>query len=183
MNEELRKKSLGFTLIEVLVVMGITMLLTTMAIVYNRGSESRFAVASDQSAIAVSINRAKSLTLGRSGTPDIPSGMEVCAFGIHFDGNNNRFTIYQDLEPENNCSKPNNQYTFDGTQLETIRSVDLDPRVEFNFSGTRDVAFKPPFLEAVSSSSFPVRVDLISTDGITEQSLIIESSGRVVFDQ
>ena len=175
----------GFTLAEVLVVMGITIVLTSLAMAYGRGSESRLALTTEQVNVAVAVNRAKSLTLGRMKMPDTPPGWDVCAFGVHFDPTTipHRFIIFQDIEPEGSCSKASNQYTYGGSggeANETVKIAELNSQVRFDFTEKKEFAFLPPFLEAVSPEDLPLEIGLITLDGKSEGKIIITEFGRVV---
>jgi prepilin-type N-terminal cleavage/methylation domain-containing protein len=73
----------GFTLLEMLVVIGITTLLSVVAISYTKIGQNGVALTVETSKIAELILQAKELAINTYGTTE--SGAKACAFGVHFD--------------------------------------------------------------------------------------------------
>lgn len=149
----------GFTLIEMIVVIGITIFLTSMTLLYNRSSEGQVALFKDESVVVGVLNRAKALALQKykQGT------VSACAFGVFFDAQAGSFLIFQDLDTDgdlgNGCG--NGEYDV-SNQNEQIETFALDRRVEFfDFSSKTSsltILFQPPYLEATKHGTLGLRV-------------------------
>jgi prepilin-type N-terminal cleavage/methylation domain-containing protein len=73
----------GFTLLEMLVVIGITTLLSVVAIGYSKAGQNEVALTVETSKIAEVVLQAKELAINTYGVTQ--SGSKACAFGVHFD--------------------------------------------------------------------------------------------------
>ena len=74
----------GFTLIEMLVVIGITTLLSVVAIGYSKAGQNEVALTVETSKVAELILQAKALAINTyGGTSD--GNTRICAFGVHFE--------------------------------------------------------------------------------------------------
>lgn len=71
----------GFTLIEVIVVIAITAMLSSFLILYNSNSRQRIALFVEQAKIAQTLQRAKSISLSKYAVP----GDSSCGYGVRFD--------------------------------------------------------------------------------------------------
>lgn len=69
----------GFTLIEVLVVIGITSLLAGIILTYSSSSRDRVALQVEQARLSQTIAKAKSLTVSTYNDPVVP-----CGYGVRF---------------------------------------------------------------------------------------------------
>lgn len=122
----------GFTLVEVLVVLGVTLILSSVLIVYSRASESQIILIREQAKVASSILRAKNLAMHAYN-----SSATLCGYGVHFDGIGN-YIIFRDLA--NDCSVSDNRYGA-GEDFERNK---IDQRIRFSQIGVSDVLFIPP---------------------------------------
>ena len=155
------EKEQGFTLLELLVVMSITVALAAMVLGYSRESSNQLALASTESKILSLINRAKFLSIetyfggGRSGD------QRICAYGVKVDTFKREMFIFQDLSSTGNCpgdsdgsytesySKnqderlygelnevklENTALTFGETDLEEVIFIPPDPQTKINNS-------------------------------------------------
>jgi prepilin-type N-terminal cleavage/methylation domain-containing protein len=82
----------GFTLVEMLVVIGITTLLSAIAIGYSKIGQNEVALSVETSKIAELILQAKELAINTYGTTT--SGARACAFGVHLDLNTQTYTLF-----------------------------------------------------------------------------------------
>lgn len=74
----------GFTLLEMLVVIGITTLLAAVAITYSKVGQDETALTVETSKIAEVILQAKELAINTYGAT-ATGGYKACGFGVHFD--------------------------------------------------------------------------------------------------
>jgi prepilin-type N-terminal cleavage/methylation domain-containing protein len=131
-------KRKGFTLIEMLVTLGIITALSAMILVYSRKSESVSNLIREGNHIAFEIRRAQNqamLMLQQD------SGSEkICGWGIYIDTNTpEQFLLFKDL-CEEGTSKGNEKYN-DGEEVEIIS---LLKRVEIFYSNVSSITFIPP---------------------------------------
>lgn len=174
MGKNQKRKLAGFSLLEVIVVIGITILLSTIAVTYNRSNERQLRIFRSQSEIVGVINRARALALERFDEP--VEGMELCGVGVRFDNSNN-FYIFRDIESPDNCLDSDRSYS--GGE-EDFESFELGPQVEFvgdDIDGL-EVLFISPHLDVVSSRSFPVEIEISSPD-TNNAKIFISAVGQV----
>ncbi|MEK7608824.1 MAG: prepilin-type N-terminal cleavage/methylation domain-containing protein [Patescibacteria group bacterium] len=87
MSKSLRRK--GFTLIETLIVIAITALLSSFVLTYTSTSREQVALYIEQSKLSQTVLRAKSLTLSTYNQPTIP-----CGYGVSIDAPTNTYTLF-----------------------------------------------------------------------------------------
>ncbi len=171
----------GYSLIEVLVVVGITIILSGVILAYNRSSEKQIVLYRDQALIIGLLNRAKSLTAQKLNIPGTPTEIP-CAFGLHFDEASNIFYLFQDLGPSD-CDTPRT-YSFDGaSSKELLETFSLDSRLEFlNIqSGGFDVMFIAPDLNIATtlSTGFPLTITIQVLGSTLQAPINIFSAGQI----
>lgn len=171
----------GYSLVEVLVVVGVTIFLSGLILAYNRSSEKQVVLYRDQAVIIGLLNRAKSLAAQRYNAAG--SSTEVpCAFGLHFDEASNKFILFQDIGP-GSCDVPRT-VGFDGVSpLEEIESFSLDRKLEFvNVpEGGFDIMFISPDLNVSTTltSGFPLSVILRVVGDTLQAPITISSAGQI----
>ena len=143
---------------EILVVIGITSLLSGVLFIYNRTGEKQLALFREQAKIINVILKAKSLALNTYAKQGAP-----CAYGFHIEKNIStnewEFRIFRDLDASGSTAKcsdtaqnggPDNVYT---PLAQTPNPEDLDPPIiekldkSLNFTeplGLTDITFTPP---------------------------------------
>lgn len=174
-------KNKGFSLVEVMVVVGITVLLSGIILSYNRSSEERIIVSREHSLIVGLLNRAKVLTLQRYKNPD-GGEFEVCGFGLFIEAGG-RVTLYEDLG-RGGCGEGfDNDYRFTPDSSEVMEVANLDARV--SLLGIPevglDLVFVPPDLRVRSSaSSFPVTIEVVGKASGFKSVLGVSSVGQIV---
>ncbi len=183
LSERTRNRE-GFTLLEVMLTVAITMILSGTMLAYNRSGENQIAVFKDQAVMVGIINRAKALTQQRLNVP------LACAFGIHIDGGASRaFQIFADKRTlaGDPCVSPTGTYALGidfryGGPNELISSYELDPRSKFTdvpVSGL-NVVFIPPDLTVTSSVSLPTTFKISDESGSNIISTTITTGGQIV---
>lgn len=93
----------GFTIVEVLVVLGVTSLLASIIITYTGSSRNRVLLSVEEAKIAQSILGAKSLSVATYNRPDIP-----CGYGMVFDYAGNSYSTF----------------SYDAPQCDSIQVID-----------------------------------------------------------
>jgi len=137
----------AFSLIEVLVVISITALLTSMAVAYSRTSGRQVSLFTEQARVAGVLNRAKSLALNQYSTVGINP---VCGVGVLFNdlSSPHRLVIFADASCDN---------AYDVDEEIAEEAYDLGPHVEIQAPlGQAYVVFKLPYLEVVPASGLTV---------------------------
>jgi len=171
----------GYSLVELLVVLGITVLLSGVLLAYNRSSERQIVLYRDQALIIGLLNRAKSLAAQKfnpaGSLTDVP-----CAFGLHFDEVSKDFYLFQDIGP-GGCDTPRTA-GFDGADTaELIETFSLDRRLEFLSipAGGFDVMFVAPDLNVSTTLllGFPITVNIRVLGETLKASIIISSAGQI----
>ena len=104
----------GFTLLEILVVVGITVVLTAMVAGYSRESSRQLALVGTETKMLNLLSRAKFLSVetffggGRSGD------QRICAYGVKVDVSSQEMFIFQDLSSTPGCLPDNPLGNNDG---------------------------------------------------------------------
>lgn len=139
----------GFTLVETMIVVSITVILSSILIAYNRSTESQLALVTDQAKVVGVLSRAKSLALERyKGQGSI--SLLVCSFGVAVIPAERRYVLFGDEDADGDVTDGtcigNGEYN-DG---EIIESFTLSRNVLFKnpLSGF-SIFFKAPYLETV----------------------------------
>ena len=173
--------SAGYSLVELLIVVGITIFLSGVILAYNRSSERQIVLYRDQALIIGLLNRAKSLAAQKfnpTGSPtDVP-----CAFGLHFDETSSDFYLFQDIG-SGGCDAPR-AVGFDGaSSAELIETFSLDRRLEFSNipAGGFDVMFVAPDLNVSTtlSSGLPITINIRVLGETLEAPITISSAGQI----
>ncbi len=169
------KKQSGFTLVEVLVVISITVLLSAVLIVYNRSGESQIVLLKEQAKIIGILLRAKNLAL-QIYSPD--GGGVVCGYGVHFDIVKSEFLIFKDLADL--CASSDNKYSGLSEDLEKHL---LDSRLKFLSSEFIDILFIPPdptvIIDGDIDKSGQFSVTIESIDGVGIKKIGVNNSGQI----
>jgi len=166
----------GFTLVEMIVVIGIMMLLSGLFVGYNRTADEQVALFKDQALLVGAINRAKALAQQKLNI------VNACAFGVHIDSAQN-FLIFADKKgsTDSPCINDNGQsisnYRYDlGEELE---SFSLDKRLLFTSGVGQDIIFVPPDLR-LKGSSLPATITIQNADGSRSAKVIIADGGQII---
>lgn len=169
----------GFTLTEMLVVISITALLSSLAISYNRASEGQLRLYRDQSVIVSVLNRAKSLSLQRYN--ESTEGMSVCGVGVKFPESSasSTFTLFQDIEAEENCNNSDYRYNPDGS--EDIEQFEVGDQISFVDPNGLEILFVSPHLGVTTTpSGFPANITIeMTTVGSQEARISVSGAGQI----
>lgn len=187
----------GFTLAEILAILGIVGLLMTLIITYSRTGERQIILFRDEAKVVSAIVRAKTLsvyTYGQSGVP--------CGYGIHFQAPDT-YLIFKDLATHPDCSDADHAYSgtvglncTDPTNSgELVQCFSLDPALKFTsfsngFNGSKcptsclDVLFIPPNPDVLIKGPLPpgtYEADIILSLLDNSKSVVIKTttSGQI----
>ena len=169
------KKQSGFTLVEVLVVISITVLLSAVLIVYNRSGESQIVLLKEQAKIIGILLRAKNLAL-QIYSPD--GGGVVCGYGVHFDVAKNEFLIFKDSADL--CSSSDNKYSGPNEDFEKHK---IDSRLKFLSLELADLLFIPPdpvvAIDGDINKKGSFEIVIGSVDGAGEKKIKVNNFGQI----
>jgi type II secretory pathway pseudopilin PulG len=165
----------GFTLIETVVVVAITMILSGIVLAYSRSTERQILLYRDQAFIVGVINRAKSLAVQKYHETQL-SGRVNCAFGVHF-APPRSFILFQDLD-QGSCPA-NRTYAYD--QGEEIQTLSLDNHLQFDMQSNLDILFIPPELQATTTNptGFPVTIVIKTNDDTRRATTTVSAAGQI----
>lgn len=140
------KKLRGFTLIEMLVTLGIITMLSTMILAYSRQSESVADLIREGNRIVFEIQKAQSLSMLVL-QEDSSNEKEVCGWGIYIDKDNvpvEKFILFTDFCEEFPNGDLKGNYKYDENQGEKVEEFNLLRRIEIFESSINSIVFVPP---------------------------------------
>lgn len=159
----------AFTLIEVLVTLSITLILTTVMIAYSRSGEQQILLFKEQAKIINVISRAKSLAL-----QTFQSGATFCGYGVHFDVEGT-FILFRDTA--NECAA--SDYVYSGP-AERVESYQLDARVRFSQVGIFDIVFIPPDPQVrLSPDQLEADIQIRAVGGTATAGIHVTNAGQI----
>jgi len=204
-----RKLVGGFTLVEAIVVIAITVTLLGVLTTYSRNGEGQILFFKEEATLVNTITRAKFFAFDAyqptlQPTFDIPDPLvsditeRVCAWGVHFDAGADTYTLFRDLDLSwptvEDCSGSNKKYDFPNEAFEVF---ELDTaRIELSCTGlspgsceqggSYSVVFTPPVPSVTFSSGFGIdsladdlMVTLSLKDGTRETTVVIGKGGQI----
>lgn len=186
-----RFKINGFTLVEIIVVVAITTILTGALIVYSRQSERQILLNVEKAKIAQTILRLKSLTLSSYTKP--PTSPPPCSYGFYVDYTREVYGLFEYVPPEG-CENILTVTAIDTGPnfFREIESSTLDKSLDFNIGPSRIgyLIFVPPdpklilFNESKQEDTLlaPMTVYLKTKDSSLEAKITINNvTGQLSF--
>lgn len=143
------KTKKGFTIVEILVTLGIMTMLSGVMLLYSRSSENFIALLRDQAKVLSIFSRSKSFSLQTYA--ENPGIGGVCGYGTHVDKEKNSFIFFRDLSAD--CALSDNVYTENSVPSEFIEKFTLSDSVRIRSSDSTDVLFIPPDPSVVITQS------------------------------
>ena len=136
----------GFTLIEMLVVMGLVLILITISAMYNRSVGRQVIVIREHAKVLSAFVRARSAGLTIPKTDS--SGGYICAYGVRVDSAARTIILFKDLGGllPGSCVSANHVYDGDS---ETLERIVLDATVNMTAINIQDIVFIPPSGEVI----------------------------------
>jgi len=171
------KKKAGFTLIEFLITTTITVLLTSVLLVYNRSQELPLLLFREQSNVFAAFNRVKSLSLQAfSESDEVP-----CGIGVRVEPDNNRYFIFSDFESD--CSLSDHQFQSSKDAILSGADYSLDSKIIFNISVVTDIVFVPPDPQIYVNGSLAggltdIRIQAVSDPNLY-RTITINNAGQI----
>lgn len=139
----------GFSLIEILVVIGVTTIITGVFIAYSSGSREVLALSLEKAKVAQLILRAKSFALSTK----TETGVFICGYGLLVDETSETFTLFRYEGDRAECAAAESNL-LNPSLVRIIESHILGPSVRFDQRVLRgneleSVLFIPPEPTAV----------------------------------
>ncbi len=179
------KNRKAFTLIELLVVLTISMLLSSVLILYSHGNRQQIALYSEKARLSQAIFNAKSLSLAFYK----PVSNSYCGYGVHIDYVAQTYSIFRYSKAGiTDCSKITNINTASEEVINTV-SADINVVLAHPGSGAwlDDVLFVPPYPVTFvnSNGSFVTNgyagVTIRTLDNSLSDSVSVNSAGLINF--
>ena len=184
----------GFTLIELIIVIGIIGVLTGSLAFYGRSAERQIILFRDQAKIIEALLRAKSLAISTYSEADAP-----CGYGVSFDPilSNKTFVIFKDLADDPACidlvnplSDADNIYSgnymcdiSDPGLNECVEKLTLDEKtIIFSNLTLRDIIYFPPNLDVIIDNNIArntAEIKIQTFDGVSERKITITNNGQI----
>ncbi len=179
MNKVGKKSSLGFSIIEMLVVMGILVLLTSTLILYNRTGERHIIVLREQARLIGTILRAKSLAINT-----FVENEPACGYGVHLTlsagSGKAGYFIYRDRATE--CRVSDHVYGDSSDEIVPGTEVVLDKAVMFGDVDVTDIVFVPPDPQVYLNGGTGLdqgEISIQTLDGSSRATIIISNAGQI----
>lgn len=116
----------GFTILEILVVLAISALLTSIALSYNSASRTEVALSVEEAKISQFILQAKSLSLATYGASGSGSGI-ICGYGMIFDSSAQTYGIFQYEPARDNASVTACRDVTSSGHISSITAAEIAP--------------------------------------------------------
>ena len=159
----------GFTIIEMLVIIGILSLISAILIINIHTGGQQVILFREQAKIVSILSRAKSLSVATFGKTGVP-----CGYGVHFEAPST-FLIFKDLA--DNCQASDQKYSG---AAEIYESFQLDPVLEFDTLSLSDVIFIPPDPSVIiTPSQDEATVVIKAIKSGTSATIKINSAGQI----
>lgn len=178
----------GFTLLEILVVLGVTTLLTGMVLTYGSRGRNQTTLYVEQIKLAQVILRAKALSVATYNRPDIP-----CGYGVNIDYNQNSYELFSykptdcfSIKAAGIVDDPLNKYVVIDrfalpTGVKLVKNASNDPTA----TTLATVFFLPPnpetfiWLDGGVFSNNPAIVGVGAVDGSLTMPIQVTAGGQV----
>lgn len=163
----------AFSIIEMMVVLGILVLLTSLLVLYNRSGERQILVLREKARLVGTLLRAKSLAINTF-VEDKPA----CGYGVHIEPP--RYFIFRDRAID--CRTGDHIYTSAADDIVPDTDVSVPRDVSFSSVGASDIVFVPPEPRVFLNGGTAIETAIISLstlDGATETSVLVTNAGQI----
>lgn len=158
----------GFTLIELIVVIGILSVLSASLVTYSRAGEKQIVFSKEQSILVSSVFRAKNLAISTYGA----NGADSCGYGLHFEPPY-EFTVFNDKASNGSCA---NSGEYSGSH-EDVEKIKLDSSVKI-VGNPADFIFVPPEPTVRPKAQVSIRLEL-ADDSSRFSIITISPAGQI----
>lgn len=180
-----RVNNRGFTLLEIVVVIGIMAILSTMMLGYSQRNSRQVLLATTQVKLQSIFSRAKTLSIQSffdSGSQD-PDEI-VCAHGVYIDKDSQRMFIFQDITDSGSCSTDPGTYEYNENkdrELEgELNQLDLaDKTVQIDKYDSHYVIFIPPEPIVEFDGTNENESSVTITDGDMDLTVTVTKDGQI----
>ncbi len=167
----------GFTLVEILIVISILGVLTSLLVATTRSSDKSIFLFTEQAKLIGVIARAKSLSI------ETFAEENICGYGIHFRPSENKYLIYRYKDTTETC----NAKAFSNAEADIIDDYFLPEGLEFETDDSgelpnnlTDIFFSPPqptvtFTPTQSNAEIPLKI----TDRETRAKVTVSYAGQI----
>jgi len=179
--------SSGFTLVELMVVLSIITVLTSILVGYSKQNSKYLLLSTTQARVLSIVSRAKFLSIETFFFQDLggpgPS-RKTCGYGVHVDTSANEIFIFQDRRPAMAGCPANNIWNpgLDARLTGELDSVKINPEL-MTLGGTlRNVVFVPPDPEVYingPSGDESASIDITLVDTTGSFSVTVTNAGQV----
>ena len=165
----------GFTMIELLVVVGVIVLLSSFVIAYSRTGERQITLFKEQASLVSLLTRARSLSISAFSDAVVP-----CDYGVNFSDSGTAI-LFREYSPSNDprCLDANRVYNLED---EKIEEMTLDSTIVFSELGLLNVVFIPPEPQVVidnDKNKYEAFIRIKTIDGTNEKVIKITNAGQI----
>ncbi|MFH1667875.1 MAG: prepilin-type N-terminal cleavage/methylation domain-containing protein [Candidatus Komeilibacteria bacterium] len=165
----------GFTLVELLVVIFIMSLLTSLILISYRSSEKRYALNQAAQQLVSNLRKAQSMAMSGVGIRE-----QYCGYGIKVDSGSSPGSYIFYADKSGNCQNSNNKYDASDDIIETIN---LPNQIIIQASSPADFFFKSPdpttYINQVSVSGVGRTITLEVESGSLSKMITITTAGLI----
>lgn len=163
----------GFTLVELLVVISITILLSTLVLANYRGGESQLALQRSANKLAQDVRRAEEMAMSaKEHQGNVPPG-----YGIYLEENNNYYLLYADIHENEK---------YDGAD-QIVEEIYLESKVYIKDvqPASLSINFKPPDPEVkisgqvIDDANLATIILSLKTDSTKEKIIKVNKAGLI----
>jgi len=171
------KSASGFTLVEMLVVLGITAMLSSVFIGYGGTIKDQVSLFREEAKMVQVLYKAKTYSVQALKNSD---GKSSCGYGVHFSNIENSYFIYlkNERESDGTCKKDNLNYRNGDTQQGNKNMI--DSKVHLN--NVSDIVFIPPKPEVYfyPNNSFGGKVKLCNLNESFCREVTVNKVGQIM---
>jgi prepilin-type N-terminal cleavage/methylation domain-containing protein len=136
------KNNKGFTVVELIVTIGVIAVLASYLILYNKNSQAQIILSLEQAKLVDALNTAKSLTLST-----YIENVSSCGYGVYINYSNNSYEIFRYGQPPNCGAIASSSINSTDPSYTKIKITNLPKEVVFDISGNNKLDamfFIPP---------------------------------------
>ena len=171
------KTAKGFTVIEMLVTMGVLTILGGILILYSRAGESTTVLLRELAKVSGDINRAKNLAITTATFVDKDGNKtNPCGYGVYFDLLQNQYIIFADLASD--CAT--SQHLRDTERNGDVETISLNKPLELKSAEPNQVFFLPPDPTVIfPGAATEMEIRMGPANGVVIMSVKVNKTGQV----